>query len=358
MLGILIFTTHAEGMEIQQTKIKLQDLQNRITLLEQNMHKVKNKREVLNHEIAKTEKNIGETVRQLSIITQNIKEKQQQIQTIQQLIKTLNHQIATQRELLAKHLRARYKMGENQPFKWLLNQENPYAISRLLTYYQYVVKSRQNIVSQVIETQSRLTQNQEKLHQETQQQQFLENQVKRRQQELNASKRYHNALILNLEKDIQNKQDTMTSYTYNKQKLTEILKTLAQQGLSTRHFPLMQMRHHLPKPVQTTPEQIQPTNQGLAFFADEGTPVSAVSSGKVVFSDWLNGYGLLLIIDHGAGYMTLYAHNQSLFKEKGAFVEKGEKIATVGHTGGLKKNGLYFEVRQSGKAIPPLEWLA
>jgi septal ring factor EnvC (AmiA/AmiB activator) len=348
----------AKNTEVKQAEVQLQHLQKRMTRLEETLHQVKDKREMLNLEIAKTETEIGETIRQLSMIEQNIKEKHRQIQTLKQLIETLNHQMTMQHSLLAKHLRARYKMGENQPFKWLLNQENPYAISRLLTYYQYVVKSRQTIVHQVLETQMHLNQNQEKLHQETQQQQFLENQVKQRQQHLNESKHYHTALILNLEKDIQNKQQTMAAYEYNKQKLTEILQSLAQQGLSTRHFPLMQMRHHLLKPVQTTPAQIQPTNQGLAFFADEGTTVSAVASGKVVFSDWLNGYGLLLIIDHGAGYMTLYAHNQSLFKQKGTYVEKGDKIATVGHTGGLKKNGLYFEVRHGGKAIPPLEWLS
>jgi septal ring factor EnvC (AmiA/AmiB activator) len=99
-------------------------------------------------------------------------------------------------------------------------------------------------------------------------------------------------------------------------------------------------------------------NQGLIFFAHEGTPVSAVSSGKIVFSDWLKGYGLLLIIDHGRGFMTLYAHNESLFKQKGDQVKQGEQIATVGHTGGIKENGLYFEIRQRGKVIPPLRWLS
>ena len=85
--------------------------------------------------------------------------------------------------------------------------------------------------------------------------------------------------------------------------------------------------------------------------------MNAVYSGKVVFSDWLKGYGLLLIIDHGQGFMTLYAHNQTLFKQKGDTVTQGIQIASVGHTGGLKQNGLYFEIRQYGKAIPPLKWL-
>jgi murein hydrolase activator len=99
-------------------------------------------------------------------------------------------------------------------------------------------------------------------------------------------------------------------------------------------------------------------NQGITFFAAEGTPVYAVYSGKIVFSDWLNGYGLLLIIDHGQGFMTLYAHNQSLFKRKGSTVGTGEQIAAVGHSGGIKQNGLYFEVRKHGKTVSPREWLS
>ena len=94
------------------------------------------------------------------------------------------------------------------------------------------------------------------------------------------------------------------------------------------------------------------------FYAAEGAAVTAVYPGKVVFSDWLKGYGLLLIIDHGRGFMTLYAHNQSLFKQKGDSVNQGEQFATVGHSGGLKQNGLYLEIRQRGQAISPLAWLS
>jgi septal ring factor EnvC (AmiA/AmiB activator) len=94
------------------------------------------------------------------------------------------------------------------------------------------------------------------------------------------------------------------------------------------------------------------------LFAGEGDAVTAVLPGKIVFTDWLKGYGYLLIIDHGHGLMTLYAHNKTLLKHKGDIVTQGEKIASVGHSGTIKKNGLYFEVRRQGKATSPLAWLA
>lgn len=351
-------TTTPAPPNMTQTKVELKALENKMALLSQTLNVVNNKRETLNLELARTEKEISGTVRQLATIQHNIDEKQAQILVLKQLIDTLNTQMTTQRTLLAKHLKARYKMGEYQPFKWLLNQENPYTITRLLTYYQYVVKKRQETIQQVLETQTRLHQNQEKLKEETEKQHVLENQIKQHQHELTQNKRYHATLLSSLNKEIQNKQQTMAEYHQNKKNLSQLMQTLAQQGLSVRHYPLKQIHRHLPKPVDIPSNQIQKINQGIAFFADEGTKVSAVYPGKVVFSDWLKGYGLLIIIDHGAGYMTLYAHNQALFKQKGAFVDQGEKIATVGHSGGLKKNGLYFEVRHGGKAIPPLEWLA
>ena len=122
--------------------------------------------------------------------------------------------------------------------------------------------------------------------------------------------------------------------------------------------PFIFARKKLPQPVNVDRKNVQKINQGLVFYAAEGAAVTAVYPGKVVFSDWLKGYGLLLIIDHGRGFMTLYAHNQSLFKQKGDPVNQGEQIAAVGHSGGIKQNGLYFEIRQRGKAISPLAWLS
>lgn len=110
--------------------------------------------------------------------------------------------------------------------------------------------------------------------------------------------------------------------------------------------------------MQTQGRSFRKMHQGVTFFAEEGAVVTAVYPGKIVFSDWLKGYGLLLIIDHGQGFMTLYAHNQSLFKRKGQYVNQNEQIASVGHSGGIKQNGLYFEIRLKGKAVPPLNWLS
>ena len=98
--------------------------------------------------------------------------------------------------------------------------------------------------------------------------------------------------------------------------------------------------------------------KGTLIGASEGTQVKAVAPGQVVYADWLDGFGMLLVIDHGRGYMSLYGHNQSLLRQVGQSVEQGEPVALVGDSGGQERSGLYFEIRYQGEAINPTKWLA
>lgn len=348
----------AENYSVNQTKNKLKQLAYQINKLKQTLASAHDKRGLLNQELAGTEKQIGEGIHHLRTILQDMNAKQQKINSLQQHVNDLNKQLIAQQQLLAEHVLTRYKMGEYQPLKWLLNQDDPYAISRLLTFHQYLVKSRQNIIDQIDITKRNLTLDQDALKKELSAQKQLQQQLNSHQQALERNKRYHEAVIQSLNSDIQTKQHTLAEYEHNKENLSQLLKTLASQSIMQSKQPFTQMRRKLPRPVHVERQAFQKMNQGVTFFAGEGTPVTAVYPGKVVFSDWLNGYGLLLILDHGQGFMTLYAHNQSLFKHKGTTVLQGEQIAAVGHSGGIKQNGLYFEVRHRGKAIPPLDWLS
>lgn len=347
----------AESTTVSQTKSKLKQLDNQINKLKQTLASAHDKQGTLNQELASTEKQIGEGVRQLRSINADMQSKQRKITSLQQHVVILNKQLTAQQQLLAQHIRARHKMGEYQPIQWIINQDDPYTINRLLTFYQYLVRSRQHIIDEIDTTKKNITLNQAKVQQELAEQQALQDKLHSRQQQLEQDKHYHKAVIDTLRQNIQSNQHTLSEFERNKENLSQLLKTLATQSVISARLPFTKMRHKLPRPVHVAITSVLSMNQGVTFFAGEGTPVHAVYPGKVVFSDWLNGYGLLLIIDHGQGFMTLYAHNQSLFKHKGAAVAQGESIAAVGHSGGIKQTGLYFEVRQRGKAVPPLDWL-
>lgn len=343
---------------VVQTQTKLKQLDAQIKNLQQTLSTANDKRGILNKELSGTEKQIGDGIRKLYGIQQDINVKERKIADLQNKVTQLNKQLTTQQQLLANHVRARYQMGEYQPVKWILNQDDPYKISRILTYYQYIVTSRQELIDEIDETRKNISKNKKKLHSELTENQKLKHQLTQHQELLQHNKSYHTTLIQSLNNDIKNKQLALNEFQRDKDNLSRLLKSLSQQSVVQSSKPFIQMRKKLPLPIQTEHRTMRRMNQGVTFFADEGTVVTAVYPGKVVFSDWLKGYGLLLIIDHGQGFMTLYAHNQSLFKHKGQTVRQNEQIASVGHSGGIKQNGLYFEIRQKGKAVSPLNWLS
>lgn len=343
---------------IAETQTKLKQLDVQIIKLKQTLASAHDKQAVLNQELSKTEKQIGEGVHKLRIIQNHMSAKEGKIAELQGKIGQLNKQLTTQQELLASHVRARYQMGEYQPMKWLLNQDDPFKISRILTYYQYIIKSRQQLIIEIDLTRKNLNENKNKLDNELAENKQLKYKLTLHQQQLEQNKKYHSSLIQSINTDIQNNQHELQDFQKDKDNLSRLLNSLSQQSVIKIGKPFIQMRKKLPLPIQTTQRSLRRMNQGVTFFADEGSMVTAVYPGKIVFSDWLKGYGLLLIIDHGQGFMTLYAHNQSLFKRKGQTVHQNEQIASVGHSGGIKQNGLYFEIRQRGKAVNPLDWLS
>jgi septal ring factor EnvC (AmiA/AmiB activator) len=349
---------HAAHESMTQTQTRLKQINGKIDLLRRTLASANDRRGALNKELSSTEKQIGEVIQQLHSIQRNRQDKEQKIAVLQNKINDLNKQLHLQQHLLAAHVRARYQMGEYQPLKWVLDQNDPYKINRLLTYYQYIIKSRQQLIDQIALTHKKITENKEQLNTELATNQQLQQQLVSHQHQLEQHKQYHTALIESLDNEILSQQNTLHDFEKDKHNLARLLTSLAQQSAIQNSVPFINMRKKLPAPVQTANRTMQKMNQGVTFFAEEGAVVTSVYPGRIVFSDWLKGYGLLLIIDHGQGFMTLYAHNQSLFKHKGQTVRQNEQIASVGHSGGIKQNGLYFEIRLRGKAISPFDWLS
>lgn len=348
----------AETQTILQTKSKLRQLDIKINTARSNIHQTEHQRDKVNQALATTDKQIGVIVFQLREIEQSIQQNEQKITTLKKDVLKNKTLLSAQQELLAHHLRAQYAASGFQPLQWLLNQANPTSTDRVLTLHRYVLKSRQKIIETIHDTEHKLTDEQEKLYREQKSQQQLQRLLKGRQQQLFKVKQENANIIHTLQHDIHHLHSSLLEYQQNKTNLSQLLQSLNKESFLQNQRSFMFMRRKLSPPVKYTKGHIEKINQGIVIFADEGAKVASVYPGKVVFSDWLKGYGLLIILDHGRGFMTLYAHNQSLFKQKGEVVLAGDQIATVGHSGGLKKNGLYFEIRQRGKAIPPLDWLS
>jgi septal ring factor EnvC (AmiA/AmiB activator) len=359
-LWILFFPASLlKAATVSQAQNDLQQVEVKIQALQQTLSHVQNKNELLHQELAQTEKKISLSIQSLRQTQEKILKKKQQINLVEQEIRNLSKKLQDEQDLLAQHLKARYSMGEYQALEWLLNQNNPFDSNRLLTLYQYIVQARQTLIHEILTTRETLLPHQKQLQHDLLSLEQLQHQLLATQQKLKQEKHYNSSIVDALFKQIQSKQQALTEYQQNKTSLSQLLYSLIHRAPTTAPEKLFRFTEaHLTRPVQVSGQQLKNVNQGILFTAPEGMPIAAISPGTVVFSDWLRGYGLLLIIDHGHGLMSLYAHNQSIFKQKGDNVKQGEQIATVGHSGGLKENGLYFELRQRGKAIPPQKWLS
>ena len=341
--------THSDSQSILKTKRQLQQIESKMSQLKHHIHRTHDKQLEINKQLSITEKKLHQGYEQLKQTRLEMSNKQRRITALAQQINLLNDQLHHQQQLLADHIRSGYK--HNKTYEKA-------SLEHLLILNQYLIHSRLSAIEKIRTIKKGLLLNENKLHQELITQTQLQQQLNSRQQAFNNEKRKRTSLMSSLARDIETQQQALQNYERNKANLSRLLAVLAQKSVIQTNRPFTRMRKKLKKPVVKNADGIRKMNQGVIFFANEGSPVSAIFPGRVVFADWLNGYGLLVIIDHGMGSMTLYSNNSTLLKHKGDLVRQGEKIATVGHTGTMKKNGLYFEIRQRGKAVNPLEWMS
>lgn len=338
---------------------ELNQLESRILTVKKQLSAEEQTRAQYYKQLAKIEKEMSEDLRALHLLTPDETQKKQAIQSMNQQIESLNAQLKTQEKLLANHVRARHQLGATHPWLWLLNQQTPREMSRLYVFYQYLFKADERLIESMRVTRATYLKQQTLLSQEQKKLTVLQKKLLQHQQRLSLLKQKQQSLITTLEQHIQSNNQQLKLYHQNKARLQALVTKLSQRSLSSGELSTLKLEgKYLSSPLDKLPKTRKSLNQGIVFLTNEGTPVVSVLPGKVVFSDWLKGYGLLLIIDHGHGVMSLYAHNASLFKTRGAAVEQGEQIATVGHTGGLRENGLYFEIRRRGKTVPPREWIS
>lgn len=271
---------------------------------------------------------------------------------------------------LAQLIRSAYQLGYPSRLKLMLNQDDLSGLSRNLAYYRYFNQAR---VQQIDAIRKRLSEL-EKLEQtingqreqlaSLQQQQALEFE----RQNLARNERQHIASMLARRIDEDQKQlEVMLSNRRDLEKLLERLSEILVDipaGLG-QNLVLSEHKGRLPPPLQGRilyaygNQRVGDLRwQGWLYDVEAGTEVRSIAYGRIAFSDWLRGYGLLMIIDHGDGFMSLYGHNDSLLRDVGDWVQTGELISLSGASGGLTRDGLYFEMRKDGKALDPSGWIS
>lgn len=274
--------------------------------------------------------------------------------------------LAEQRDALAAQLRAAYVAGREEHLKLLLSQKDPAALGRTLVYYSYLGQARAGKIAEIEDAVRRL----EELAKEEQAERArlgeLEADSARELAAVEAARQDRGQALVALNGQIKSRGDEIARLKRQAaalEKLIADLRKALERAPAPGGQPFERVRGKLPWPVagRIVAQFGQSRGGGLKWTGvliatERGTDVRAPYAGRVVYSDWLPGLGLLLIIDHGGGYMTLYGHNDQLFKGLGDDVAAGEVVATVGDSGGQLRPELYLEVRKGTVAQDPRRW--
>jgi septal ring factor EnvC (AmiA/AmiB activator) len=278
----------------------------------------------------------------------------------------LQEQRNTQAKKISEHLSAAYRLNGQDFVKLLLNQESPDTFDRMMRYHRYFSDARVTTLQAYQTTLEALTQNQAELETQAAEQQARQTELAARQSALVKERDQRKALIAELDAEVEGKSTERDRLASDRERLEQLLAELMRRASELDGSQFLARKGSLPwplrGPIRSTFGRPRADGRlvwhGMVVAAEEGSPVTAIFRGRVIFADWLRGFGLLTIIDHGSGFMTLYGHADSLTKTVGEVVESGEVVARAGRSGGQKTSGLYFEVRQKGAARDPLGWLA
>jgi septal ring factor EnvC (AmiA/AmiB activator) len=359
----------ASSAETRAKTAELQQLRARIGELRKSLQATRGRQDKVRQDLRRVEETIGHVLQSLRQVRSDMDQAQRRLADLERRRQSLRQRLGKDRQRLAQQLRASYVMGRQEQLKLLLNQTDPSRVERALVYYDYLNRARTRRIRASMAKLKDLHQVETAIAVKRAQLQKIQGRYQGQREALERSRAERKHVLAALNAEAQTKDQRLQGMLANEQRLEKVIKAL-QQALSDIPMdrqlarPFATLKGRLPWPVRGRIVVHYGSRRGVGRLrwrgvlikAPAGAPVRAISHGRVAFADWLRGYGLLLIIDHGNGFMTLYGHNQSLYKDVGEWVEAGELVASVGNSGGEPENGLYFAIRRKGHPVNPVRW--
>lgn len=366
-MAFLLLSTASAGEK--EDRAKLEKIGKDISKLEQSIKGQSRQQDKLANELKKIELASAALSNKISSIEKQRVALNKELIQLEKQYAELESLKRSQEQLISQQIAASYRLGSEEPIKLLLNQEDPEKLSRTLRYYDYFLAARAEKLATYRQTRQQLEATKTDIASRELALKESGRQLAIEQQTLKESRQQREQLLASLNKQIQSSQQTLNQLGNERKRLETVLRALEQRATQltapVSGQPFSKQKGRLPWPVSGkltkhfgAARNADITWNGWLMLAKEGLHVQSVHHGRVIFSDYLRGYGLLVIIDHGEGYMSLYAHNQVLLRETGDWVKPGERIARVGNTGGQADHALYFEIRHNGKPTNPKLWLA
>lgn len=355
--------------EREQKTHELQQLKRRINKLRDEVNQVRGRHDKARAELQETESRIASLVSGLRKLSYQLNKQQRRLNRMEKDRAEIRADVRLQRNLLKKQIHAAYVIGRQEYMKLLLNQENPATTGRAVTYYRYFTQARTERIDEAFSSLKRLEQVEKEIHRQTERLQELQKQRQRDKAALDNTIRARQLQVANLRSQLLSKEEQLQQLVENERHLEKVLKVIRKALADIpadvgKKKAFASLRGRLSWPVVGKVRKLfglkraggQVRWNGVLIQAPEGNNVRAVARGRVAYADWLRGYGLLVILDHGDGFMSLYGHNQSLYKETGDWVEANEVIGAVGSSGGQDRSAVYFEIRHNGKPSNPVKW--
>jgi septal ring factor EnvC (AmiA/AmiB activator) len=352
-----------------QKEAELKRVKARIDRVRKEVNRDVEKRDRLSAELRDAELGVQAARRQLEELRAQRIASESRLRELEREQARREGELAAERSALAGELRAAYVNGREEQLKLLLNQQDPASFGRMLAYYGYFGRARADRIGNIRDKLEHLALVREKIAGESERLQGLEARQEQELGTLKGAQEKRTKAVASIDSQIKSRGGELKrlqSEARSLEKLITQLRKALENVPVAKQAPFEPLRGKLPWPVQqgTVLARFgQPRAggslrwQGMLIGTDRGARVRAPFAGRVVYADWLPGMGLMIVLDHGGGYMSLYGHNEEVFRKVGDPVAAGDVIGAVGDTGGHDRPALYFEVRRGREPVNPENWL-
>jgi septal ring factor EnvC (AmiA/AmiB activator) len=357
----------AEDREVREKQLKT--VLGKIEKLKQAIDVKEDSKSKYIKQLKSIERNIGGISQDIRAIGKKIKARKKELAALRETRLQHQRQLSRENDYLAEQVYTAFTLGREEKVKLLFSQQEPQSLQRNLVYYQYFSNARVALINDVQANIDKIIETEELIQQARQELEKDQQALNRQKQKLDKDRGKRKSIIASLDQQLKKQGGSLSRLEDEAVQLQNLIKSIQEifvdapeTEISRRAF--AELKGKLAWPVKGKLKRLFGRNkplsnlrwQGVMIEAPGGSHVQAVSHGRIAFADWLRGLGNLIIIDHGNSYLSLYGHNESLFKSAGEWVDAGEVISSIGSSGGQKKPGLYFEIRKKGKPQNPTGW--
>jgi septal ring factor EnvC (AmiA/AmiB activator) len=355
--------------EPEASESRLTELSNAISRLTDWIKGAEGRKSDLDKQLKQSELDLSRLSKEMAELKNQQQNTKDQINDLERQSASIKLAAAEQKAQVIKQIQAAHRMGTTPATKAILSASDPHHFSRITIYMDYVNIARKQKIAAYMSSLAHVQKNSAAIIEKNEFLKQQESTLLTKQKEQAKIKIKRAETLVKLEKELGQSVSQLDQLKQDRIKLEAVIETtrkaLADIKIPTDDRPFNTLKAKLPWPTQGKVigayrgaiGNSSLRSNGITIKATPGQPIIAIHHGQIVFSDWLRGFGLMIIVDHGNGFMSLYGHNDTLQKDSGDWVQAGEIIASAGNSGGAQESSLYFEIRKDGAPQNPLRWL-